>query len=174
MPTAPLPPGSRAGARRTLVTLVITMSALFVGSVIFMVMEGDRRTPEGRPVLAVLPFQGSPPGSIRYAGFGEALASYFGRVDPRELGVFGPASTARYFDREGDLLEAGRRLEADMVLSGREVSTAAGAVLVAQLHRVDSGELVWSGEFDVEGPESLRPALARIGTEVTEVLDLPR
>ncbi len=164
----------RAGARRTLAALVITMSALFVGSLIFMVMEGGRRIPEGRPVLAVLPFQGSTPGSSRYAGFGEGLASYFGRIDPRELGVLGPASTAGYFDPDGDPLEVGRRFEADMILMGREVSGASVTTLVAELYRVDSGTLLWSGEFDVGETEDLHPVQARIGMEVTEALNLPR
>ncbi len=167
-------PDPRTGARRTLAALVITVSALFVGSLIFMVMEGGRRIPKGRPVLAVLPFQSSTPGSSRYAGFGEGLASYFGRIDPRELGVLGPASTAGYFDPGGDPLEVGRQFEADMILMGREVSGASATTLVAELYRVDSGTLLWSGEFDVGETGDLRRAQARIGMEVTEALNLPR
>ena len=164
----------RAGARRTLVALVITVSLLFVGSLIFMVVEGGRRIPEGRTVLAVLPFQASAPGSSRYAGFGEGLASFFGRIDPREISVLGPASTARLFDPDGDPLEVGRQLEADLILMGREVSSASATTVVAELYRVDSGTLLWSGEFDVGEPEDLRRVQALIGMEVTEALNLPR
>ncbi len=66
----------RAAARRTLTTLLITVSALFVASLVFMVVRGDRSAPEGRRVLAVLPVQGPNPEAEpgRYAGFGEGLA----------------------------------------------------------------------------------------------------
>ena len=74
----------KAGAHRTLTALVIMMSVLFVGSLLFMVLSGDQRSPEGRRVLAVLPVQGSNPETVadRFAGFGEGLAAYFGRADP--------------------------------------------------------------------------------------------
>ena len=60
----------KAGAHRTLTALVIMMSALFVGSLLFMVLSGDQRSPEGRRVLAVLAVQGSNPGTVadRFAG----------------------------------------------------------------------------------------------------------
>lgn len=154
--------------------LAITVFALFVGSLIFMIREGRSRIPEGRPVLAILPFKGSVSGSSRYAGFGEGLALYFGRIDPRELGVLGPASTARHVEPDGDPLEVGRLLEADLILLGREVSGASAMTLVAELYRVDSGTLLWSGEFDVGDAGDLRTAQTRIGTEVTEALNLPR
>ena len=154
--------------------LVITISILVVGSLIFMVLEGRRRIPEGRPVLAILQFEGLAPGTDRYAGFGEGLASYFSRMDPRDLGVFGPASTAGRAALGEDALEVGRRLEADMVLVGREVERGSSTLLVAELLRVDDGALLWSGEYDVGEEGALRSAQTRIGTEVTEVLDLPR
>ena len=67
----------KAGAHRTLTALLIMMSALFVGSLLFMVLSGDQRSPEGRRVLAVLPVQGSNPETVadRFAGFGEGLAA---------------------------------------------------------------------------------------------------
>ncbi len=155
--------------------LVVTISTLVVGSVTFMVLEGRGRIPEGRPVLAILPFVGSTSGSNRYAGFGEGLASYFSRMDPRDLLVFGPASTAdRVVAADGDALAVGRELQADMILVGREITREATLVLLAELFRIDSGALVWSGEYDVGDAAALRLAQTRIGTEVTEVLDLPR
>ena len=116
----------KAAARRTLTALLITVSALFVGSILFMVVRGDQNAPEGRRVLAVLPVQGpnSEAGPGRYAGFGEGLAAYFGRADPMDLGVFGPASTSRLFEFGDDPLAVGRTLGADIVLVGREVSGA--------------------------------------------------
>jgi TolB-like protein len=140
-----------------------------------MVIEGRKRIPEGRPLLAILPFQGSTPGSDRYAGFGEGLASYFSRMDPRDLGVLGPASTAdRIAAARGDAREVGRQLDADMILMGREVTRASTLVLVAELLDVDSGALLCSGEYTVGEPGKLRVAQTSIGAEVTEVLDLPR
>ena len=67
----------KAAARRTLTTLLITVSALFVGSILFMVVRGDQNAPEGRRVLAVLPVKGPDPeaGPGRYAGFGEGLGA---------------------------------------------------------------------------------------------------
>ena len=163
----------RAGARRTFLTLAVIVVGLFVGSLIFMVVEGARRVPEGRPVLAVFPFQEPTPGSSRYTGFGEGLASYFGRIDPRELGVLGPASTAARGEADDDPLRVGRELGADLILVGAEIARAAGPVLVVEVFRVDSGSLLWSGQFDVDG-EDLRPLQARVGREVTDVLNLPR
>ena len=165
-----------ASARRTLTALLITVSALFVGSILFMVVRGDRSAPEGRRVLAVLPVQGPNPeaGPGRYAGFGEGLAAYFGRADPTDLGVFGPASTSRLLESGDDPLAVGRTLGADMVLVGREVSRGPSAALVAELFRVDDGTTLWRGEFEV-GPDLDRSALLlQVAIEVTEVLDLPR
>ena len=163
----------RAGARRTFLTLAIIVAGLFVGSLIFMVVEGARRVPEGRPVLAVFPFEEPTPSSSRYTGFGEGLASYFGRIDPRELGVLGPASTAARGEADDDPLTVGRELGADLILVGAELPRAAGPVLVVEVFRVDSGSLLWSGQFDVDG-EDLRQLQARIGREVTDALNLPR
>jgi TolB-like protein len=166
----------KAAARRTLTALLITVSALFVGAILFMVVRGDQSAPEGRRVLAVLPVQGLNPeaGPGRYAGFGEGLAAYFGRADPTDLGVFGPASTSRLFEFEDDPLAVGRTLGADMVLVGREVSGGPSAALVAELLRVDDGTTLWRGEFEV-GPDLDRSALLlQVAIEVTEVLDLPR
>ena len=166
----------RAAARRTLTTLLITVSALFVASLVFMVVRGDRSAPEGRRVLAVLPVQGPNPeaGPGRYAGFGEGLAAYFGRADPMDLGVFGPASTSRFVEAGEDPLAVGRTLGADMVLVGREVAGGLSATLVAELFRVDDGTTLWRGEFEV-GPDLDRSALLlQVAIEVTEVLDLPR
>ena len=166
----------RAAARRTLTALLITVSALFVGSLVFMVVRGATSAPEGRRVLAVLPVQGPGPdaGPGRYAGFGEGLAAYFGRADPMDLGVFGPASTSRFVEAGEDPLAVGRTLGADMVLVGREVAGGLSATLVAELFRVDDGTTLWRGEFEV-GPDVDRSALLlRVAIEVTEVLDLPR
>ena len=166
----------KAAARRTLTTLVITISALFVGSILFMVVRGDQNAPEGRRVLAVFPVQGPNPeaGPGRYAGFGEGLAAYFGRADPMDLGVFGPASTSRFVEAGEDPLAVGRTLGADMVLVGREVAGGFSATLVVELFRVDDGTTLWRGEFEV-GPDVDRSALLlRVAIEVTEVLDLPR
>ncbi len=154
--------------------LVITMSTFFLGGLVFMVSQGRNRIPEGRPVLAIFPFEDSTPGSSRYAGFGEGLASYFSRMDPRDLGVFGPASTADRAVPGGDAFEVARELEADMILVGHEVARTSTRVLVSELFRVDGGALLWSGEFEVDGTEDLRVAQTRIGAEVTEVLNLPR
>ena len=166
----------KAGARRTLTALLITVSALFVGSLVFMVVEGDRRAPQGRRVLAVLPVQGLTPeaGPGRYAGFAEGLAAYFGRADPMDLGVLGPASTSRFVESGEDPLAVGRTLGADMVLVGRQGGGDLSATLVVELFRVDDGTTLWRGEFEV-GPDSDRSALLlRVAIEVTEVLDLPR
>ena len=174
MPSAPPPfRDPRAGARRTFRALAITVAGLFAGSLIFMIVEGARRVPEGRPVLAVFPFQEPTPSSGRYAGFGEGLASYFGRIDPRELGVLGPASTAARGEADDDPLTVGRELGADLILIGGEIARAAGSVLVVEVFRVDSGSLLWSGQFDVDG-EDLRQLQTRVGTEVTDALNLPR
>ena len=166
----------RDDARRTLTALLITVSALFVGSVLFMVARGSQSAPEGRRVLAVLPVRGpdQEAGPGRYAGFGEGLAAYFGRADPTDLGVFGPASTSGLFESEDDPLAVGRSLGADMVLVGREVAGDLSPTLVSELFRVDDGTTLWRGEFEV-GPDLDRSALLlQVALEVTEVLDLPR
>ena len=166
----------KAGARRTVTALVITMSAMFVGSLMFMVLSGDQRSPEGRRVLAVLPVQGSTPETVagRFAGFGEGLAAYFGRADPMLLGVFGPASTARLVESGEDPLAVGRTLGADMVLVGREILGDLSATLVSELFRVDDGTTIWRGEYEA-GPDLDRSALLLgVALEVTDALDLPR
>lgn len=159
-----------------MLALVITMLALFVGSVTFMVLQGGKRIPEGRPLLVVLPFgdPDTPAGENRYVGMGRALATYFGRTDPRELGVLGPASTERLVIAGSDPLAVGRELKADLVLVGRELPGGAAPILVAELFRVDDGRLVWKGEFEVAADADLRAIRTRIATEVTEAMDLPR
>ncbi len=166
----------RTAARRTLTTLLITVSALFLASLVFMVVRGDQSGPEGRRVLAVLPVQGPNPdaGPGRYDGFSEGLTAYFGRADPMDLGVFGPASTARFVEAGDDPLTVARTLGADVVLVTREVAGDLSAILVVDLFRVDDGSTLWRGEFEV-GPDLDRGVLLlRVATEVTEVLDLPR
>ena len=166
----------RAGARRTLTTLLITVSALFVGSLMFMVVRGNTSAPEGRRVLAVLPVQGSNPETVadRFAGFGEGLAAYFGRADPMVLGVFGPASTSRLVESGEDPLSVGRTLGADMVLVGREVSGDLSATLVSELFRVDDGTTLWRGEYEAGLDLDRSALLLGVALEVTGVLDLPR
>ena len=167
----------QAAARRTLTTLLIMVSALFVGSVLFMVVRGNQGALEGRRVLAVLPFQGlDPAGSGGYAGFGEGLAAYFGRADPNVLGVFGPVSTSQYVEAGADPLAVGQTLGANMVLVGREVPGGLPATLVVELFRVDDGTSLWRGEFEAgsEVEADRRLLLTRVATEVTEALDLPR
>ncbi len=164
----------RIAARRTLTTLVITVSALFLFSVVFMVVRGDQGAPEGRPVLAVLPFPGPEAAPGRYAGFAESLAAYFGRADPNDLFVFGPASTSVYTEAGDDPLAVGRTLSADMVLVGREVGGGLSPTLVAELLRVDDGTILWRGEYDVGPDVDRRQLLTDVSTEVTEALDLPR
>ena len=166
----------KAGAHRTLTALVIMMSALFVGSLLFMVLSGDHRSPEGRRVLAVLPVQGSNPETVadRFAGFGEGLAAYFGRADPMVLGVFGPASTSRLVESGEDPLSVGRTLGADMVLVGREVSGDLSATLVSELFRVDDGTTLWRGEYEAGLDLDRSALLLGVALEVTGVLDLPR
>ena len=166
----------KAGARRTLTALLITVFALFVGSLLFMVVRGDQSAPAGRRVLAVLPVQGPNPedGPGRYDGFGEGLTAYFGRADPMDLGVFGPASTSRSLESGEDPLAIGRTLGADMVLVGREVGGDLSPTLVVELFRVDDGTTLWRGDFDV-GPDLDRKALLiQVAMEVMDVLDLPR
>ena len=167
---------SSDGARRTLMALVILVLALFTASTAFMVLQGNRRSPEGRAVLAVLPVESSTSGTgtNRYAGFGQALATYFGRADPMTLGVLGPVSTARYVVPGSDPLAVGVELGADIVLVGREIRGDSDATLMMELFRVDDGTSLWRGEFEVGQDVDLRALQIRIGTEVTEVLDLPR
>ena len=125
--------------------------------------------------MAVLPFQGPSPeaGPGRYEGFGEGLAAYFGRADPMDLGVFGPASTSRFAEAGDDPLAVGRTLGADMVLVGREVGDLS-ATLVAELFRVDDGTALWRGEFEVPAYEDRGLLLIQVATEVMGMLDLPR
>ena len=166
----------KAGARRTLTALLIIVAALFVGSLGFMVVRGDKNAPAERRVLAVLPVQGLNPdlGPGPYAGFGQGLAAYFGRADPMDLGVFGPASTSRLVEAGEEPLALGRTLGADMVLVGREVARDLGAALVVELLRVEDGTTLWRGEYEV-GPDADRGALLfEVATEVTDVLYLPR
>ncbi len=101
------------------------------------------------------------------------MAAYFGRADPNDLGVFGPASTSVYAESGDDPLAVGRRFDADMVLVGREVA-GVPARLVAELFRVDDGMTLWRGDFDVGPDVDRRGLLIDVATEVTEVLDLPR
>ena len=111
----------QAAARRTLTTLLTVVSAVFVGSVAFMVVRGDKSAPEGRRVLALLPFR-VPPSEVGpgpYSGFAEGLAAYFGRADPNDLGVFGLASTSVYAESGDDPLAAGGTLNADLSLGWR-------------------------------------------------------
>lgn len=167
---------SSAGARRTLVALVVLVLVLFTAATAFMVLEGNRRTPEGRPVIAVLPVEGamSDSATSRYAGFGQGLASYFARADPMILGVLGPVSTARVMAPGSDPLVVGAELGATVVLLGHEIIGDSGPTLLMELFRVDDGTALWRREFRVGSDVDLRALRIEIGSEVTQVLDLPR
>ncbi len=167
---------SAAAARKTLVTLIILVLAIFTASLFFMVLEGGQRMPEGRRVLAIFPVESSMSGTAlsRYAGFGQGLASYFSRTDPMVLGVLGPVSTAPSTVPGSDPLAVGMDLGADIVLIGHEITGDSDSMFVAELFRVDDGASLWKGEFEVGQGTDLRALQIRIGAEVTEVLDLPR
>ena len=71
-------------------------------------------------------------------------------------------------------LAVGVELGADIVLVGREIRGDSDPTLMMELFRVDDGTSVWRGQFEVGPDVDLRTLQIRIGSEVTEVLDLPR
>jgi hypothetical protein len=177
----------QAAARRTVTALLIVVFALFVGSTFFMVTR-DSVAPDGRRVLAILPFQGPSSGAGNsfsgadtapaeagnpYSGFAEGLTAYFSRADPNDLGVFGPASTSQSAESLDDPLAVARVFDADMVLVGREVS-GDPPMLVTELLRVDDGTTLWRGDYEVGPYVDRRALLVLVSTEVTQMLDLPR
>jgi len=164
------------GVKRIFLTLVTTVTIVFLSSLVFMILQGRKGLSDERTVLAVLPIQYDLPQDSpdRYSGFSEGLAAYFGRTDPQILGVLGPASTDRYSTQNLDPVAIGNEVFADLVLAGRERDYQANSVLVMNLLQVSDGSILWSGEFNLDSSRDLRDLLVEVSTEVTSVLNLPR
>lgn len=132
----------------------------------------DADAPAPPTVLAVLPFAPLGPDDGKSAeylelGLADALITQLGRIP--DLVVRPTGSVRRFARPDVEPLDAGRQLDADVLVTGGV--QAAGERLRVTVHvlRVDDGGTIWTGAFE----ESLRDLFAvqdTIGVKIAESL----
>ncbi len=107
--------------------------------------------PEGRPMLAVLPFEnlsGDPSEDFFSDGLTEEMILQLGRLHPERLGVIARTSIMQYKGTNKNLEEIGRELGVGYVLEG-SVRRAGGRVrITAQLVQVNDQTSLWAESYD--------------------------
>lgn len=165
-PTRPEPPAPSPGTagpsrapwpRMRVAMLVAALAVLLVGAgggAWWLHRQGGADIDRGfaaQRAIAVMPFVdlSEPPSPA----FSEALLDDITSAVAQlaDSVVFASASTAKLAGRTVDPREVGRVLGASHVLTGRVRRSGEEVRIWAQLHRADTGVLVWSDRFDYAG-----------------------
>lgn len=101
--------------------------------------------------IAILPFvdRSEPPSPVFTEALLEDMTAALAQL--ADSVVFASASTAKLAGRSADAREVGRALGATHVLTGSVQRSGETVRIWAQLHRADSGAVVWGDRFDYEG-----------------------
>jgi TolB-like protein len=127
---------------------------------------------ESRKNLVVVPFNViSDNEPKKYLGFGlaDTLITRLGRTG--KISVRPTDEIQRYANAEKNPLELGRRLNADVVLTGTVQQFDSRARLNVQLLSVTSGQIIWSSQFD-ENASDLFVLQDKLTGNLAEVLTL--
>jgi len=107
--------------------------------------------PDGRTMLAVLPFQnlsGNPELEFVVDGLTEEMISQLGRWNPEELGVIARTSSMLYKQHDKSVKEVGDELGVDYVLEGSLRSADDHWRITAQLIRTHDQTHMWADDFN--------------------------
>ena len=133
--------------------LLLVLLAVFALKSKFTSVEPDAvRAPDGRKMIAVLPFENLGPADEEYFADGvtEEINSRLSMVS--ELGVISRTSTLQYKGSEKAMKEIGRELGVDYVLEGTVRWDRSGGnsrvLITPQLIRVSDDTHLWSEQYD--------------------------
>jgi len=135
-----------------LVVLTATVGVLFRRS------PSTAPPPEGRLMLAVLPFDnltGDPGQDYFSDGFTEEMITRLGALEPRRLGVIARASVMAYKQSPAPLDRLARELGVHYVLEGSVRRDGQRVRVTAQLIHLEDQTHVWARQFDREAADVL-------------------
>ena len=110
-----------------------------------------RRTPSGRPMIAVLPFanlSGTADQEYFSDGFTDELIAQLGALNPDELGVIARTTVSRYRDGRHSVSEIGKALGVAYVLEGGIRRSGDQVRITAALVDVSSQTQLWTETYD--------------------------
>jgi TolB-like protein/tetratricopeptide (TPR) repeat protein len=142
----------------------------FVGAV----EETRGRTPAGRVLLAVLPFEnlsGSRKHDCFSDGLTEEMITQLGRLNPERLGVIARTSTMTYKSTDKTIERIGRELGVSHVLEGSARRAGARVRISAQLIQVSDQTHLWAENY--EGSlEDILSLQSRVSLEVARQIQI--
>jgi TolB-like protein/DNA-binding winged helix-turn-helix (wHTH) protein/Tfp pilus assembly protein PilF len=151
-PPVARPTPSRLGTRARWVLLAaVVVAAATVGALF-------RRSPEGRQMLAVLPFEnltGDPGQDYFSDGFTEEMITRLGALQPRRLGVIARTSVMQYKESPAPLDRLARELGVQYALEGSVRRDGQRVRVTAQLIHLKDQTHLWARQFDREATDVL-------------------
>jgi len=146
---APVGPARSIDFKRFLLVGACALVALLVG----YGMVRRVWPPEGRTMLAVLPFQnlsGDSEQDYFSDGMTEEMITQLGRLDPQRLGVIARTSAMSYKHSTKGVTQIGRELGVSYILEGSARREGGRVRITAQLIQVRDQSHVWAAEYDRE------------------------
>jgi serine/threonine-protein kinase len=129
--------------------LVVALAA--VGSLLWRRARPKAAPPEGKIMMAVLPFEnlsGDPEQEFFSDGLTEEMIARLGNMQPERLGVIARTSSMRYKGTEKPLDEVARELGVSYIIEG-SVRRAAGQVrITAQLIQTSDQTHLWAQSYE--------------------------
>lgn len=143
---APAPMGSR------LKWVMLSLAALaIVATSLWFMTRQEKRTVEGRRMLAVLPFDnftGDAGQDPICDGLTEELIATLSRLNPDQLGVIARTSAMRYKTEKKPVDRIGKELDVDYLIEGSVRGGAGRLRITVQLIRVADQSHLWARSFD--------------------------
>jgi TolB-like protein/DNA-binding winged helix-turn-helix (wHTH) protein/Tfp pilus assembly protein PilF len=152
-PPVPTSPGNGTRKRATFYAVVslVLVALVWVGYREFRRESARPLAPNGKTMLAVLPFDnltGDPAREYLSDGLTEELITELGGIGPDRLGVIARTSVMGYKRTNKRVDQIGKELGVEYVLEGSLRQAADRVRIAAQLIRVSDQAHVWAQEFD--------------------------
>ena len=152
-PPVPTSPGNGTRKRATFYAVVslVLVALVWVGYREFRTANARPLAPNGKTMLAVLPFDnltGDPAREYLSDGLTEELITELGGIGPDRLGVIARTSVMGYKRTNKRVDQIGKELGVEYVLEGSLRQAADRVRIAAQLIRVSDQAHVWAQEFD--------------------------
>ncbi|HYL10677.1 MAG TPA: winged helix-turn-helix domain-containing protein [Candidatus Acidoferrales bacterium] len=154
----------------------VLTAALLVAGTLYVVHRWWplRQQPQGRALLAVLPFQnlsGDPEQDYFSDGLTEEMIAQLGRLNPDRLGVIARTSVMHYKHSQEQLEQIGRELGVQYVLEGSVRRDSDKVRVTAQLIQMKDQTHLWGRQYDRE-VSSLLALQGEIAQEIADEIQL--
>jgi len=137
--------------RRRVIALVATGAVLFAAGWLVRERVWPRNGPQGKTVLAVLPFvnlSGDPGEDYFSNGLTEEMITQLGALEPARLGVIARTSAMQYKDTKKDARQIGRELGVDYIMEGSVRREGGRVRITAQLIQTKDQTHLWARTYD--------------------------